>query len=179
MKRMRKSGSMCPLPFHQVNILDRDIAAIAEIYDEDGEADGRFCSGDGQDKHGEDLPGDVTIEHREGDHVDVHRQKDQFDRHENDDDVLPVHEDANDTDREQGRRYGEVMGKSKVHDIRSPARSSGLSIRRRRNGAVLSGERCFDVSRQDGDEVSARWRRSWRRAGRCRRAGTAACIGCT
>jgi hypothetical protein len=47
---------------------------------------------------------------RERDKVHVHRQKHQFDRHQQDDHILPVQENTDDTDGEQNRPQDEVMG---------------------------------------------------------------------
>src|SRR3546814_5434199 len=52
---------------------------------------------------------------RERDQIDVHRQKHQLDRHQNDDDVLPVEEDAEDAEREQDRRHGQIMREADRH----------------------------------------------------------------
>src|SRR5689334_891904 len=41
---------------HEIDVFDRDGAAVAEIDDEDGEADRSFGGGDGQDEECEDLP---------------------------------------------------------------------------------------------------------------------------
>ncbi len=40
---------------HEVDVVNLDTAAIAEINDEDGKADGRFRRRHGEDEHGEDL----------------------------------------------------------------------------------------------------------------------------
>ena len=45
---------------HRVDVFDRDRAAVAEIGDEDGEADRRLRRRDGQDEQREDLAGQVA-----------------------------------------------------------------------------------------------------------------------
>src|SRR5262245_23469104 len=67
---------------HHVGVVDGDRTAAAEEDDEDREADGGLCSGDGQDEHGEDLSGQVAEEGAERDQVDVHGEQDEFDRHQ-------------------------------------------------------------------------------------------------
>src|SRR3546814_10617647 len=52
---------------------------------------------------------------RERYQIDVHRHKHQLDRHQNDDDVLPVEEDAEDAEREQDRRHGQIMREADRH----------------------------------------------------------------
>ncbi|MPN23319.1 hypothetical protein SDC9_170707 [bioreactor metagenome] len=48
---------------------------------------------------------------REGDEVHIDREQHQFDRHQQDDQVLPVEEDADHADREQDRAKDQEMGK--------------------------------------------------------------------
>jgi hypothetical protein len=43
----------------------------------------------------------------------IHREQHQLDRHKDDDQVLPVEEDADDADREQDRAQGQKMGQCK------------------------------------------------------------------
>src|SRR3954447_23691014 len=100
---------------HHVNVLDLDRAAVAEIDDENGEADRRLGRRYGQHEHREDLAGEVVEHDREGDEVDVDREQHQFDRHHDDDDVLAVQEDAKDPEREQDRGNGQVMGEAGPH----------------------------------------------------------------
>ena len=71
---------------------------------------GEQAARDGQDEHGEDLPGQIPQRGGEGDEVQVHRQQDQLHRHQDDDDVLPVEEDAEDAQHEQDSAHHEVVG---------------------------------------------------------------------
>ena len=57
--------------FHQVDVFDRDRAAVAEVDDEDGEADRRLGRGDGEHEQREDLADQIAEKGREGDEVDV------------------------------------------------------------------------------------------------------------
>src|ERR1043166_5973299 len=104
---------------HHVDVFDGDGAAIAEIDDEDGKADGGFRRRHGQHEQRENLAHQLVQLGREGDEVDVHRQQHQLDRHQDDDDVLAVQEDAENPEREQDRRHGQVMGKTDGH-VRTP-----------------------------------------------------------
>jgi hypothetical protein len=47
---------------------------------------------------------------RKCDEIHVHCQQHQFDRHQQDDDVFPVEENANDADGEQNRPEDKIMG---------------------------------------------------------------------
>src|SRR5690242_17937912 len=112
----RDFGSMCSSSaLHHRSVVDGDVAAVAEEGHQDGEADGGLGGGDGQHEHGEDLPHHVVQIDREGHQVDVHREQDQLDRHQDDDDVLAVHEDAEDPDREQDRGDREIVGEPDGH----------------------------------------------------------------
>src|SRR5262245_16346093 len=93
---------------HQIDVLNRDGAAVAEVDDEDGEADRGFGGGDRQHEEREDLTGQVAQESRERDEVDVDREEDELDRHQDDDDVLAVDEDAEDADGEEQRGNDEI-----------------------------------------------------------------------
>ncbi len=62
------------------------------------------------------------------DEVDIHGEQDQLDRHQNDDHVLPVEEDAEDPDREQDRRDGEVVAEPDGHDSPCPDLTFTTSI---------------------------------------------------
>ena len=46
--------------FHQVDVFDRDGAAVAEIDDEDGKTDGGFGGGDGEHEQREHLPHQIA-----------------------------------------------------------------------------------------------------------------------
>src|SRR5262245_33512365 len=64
---------------HEIDVFDRDGAAVAEIDDEDGKADRRLGGGDGQDEEREDLPHQIVKEGREGDEIDVDREQHELD----------------------------------------------------------------------------------------------------
>src|SRR5215469_463148 len=53
--------------FHHTDVLDPDRAAIAEIDDEDRQADRRLSGRHGQHEHREDLADEIVQFHREGD----------------------------------------------------------------------------------------------------------------
>src|ERR1700736_2332608 len=63
-KTTRTANGSAP---HHPDVLDLDRAAVAEIDDEDGEADRRLGRGHGQDEHREDLADEVVQDDREGD----------------------------------------------------------------------------------------------------------------
>src|SRR6266508_1111129 len=113
---------------HQIDVLDRDRAAIAEIGDQNGEPDGGFGGGDGEHQEREDLADEVAEEAREGDQVDVDREQDQLDRHQDDDHVLPVEENAEDAEREQDCGNRQVMAEPDGHDSPCPGRTLTISI---------------------------------------------------
>src|SRR5690242_13834630 len=116
----KMAATVTALPLHEVDVFDGDAAAVAEIDDEDGEADRRLGGGDGQHEHGEDLSDEVVQKGREGDEVDVDGEQHELDRHEDDDDVLPVEKDAEDADREQDCGHGQIVGKPDDHARRLP-----------------------------------------------------------
>src|SRR3954463_15210263 len=116
--RIRRSA------LHQIDVLNRDRAAVAEIDHQDGETDRGFSGRDGEHQERKDLPDDVAEEGRERHQVDVDRKQDQLDRHQNDDDVLAVEEDAEDPEREQDRADREVMSEPDGHFTHSAASAS-------------------------------------------------------
>src|SRR5262249_42057112 len=99
-------------------------AAVAEIHHEHGKTDRGLRGGDRQHKKRKDLADDVAEEGRERHQVDVDRQQNQLDRHQDDDDVLAVEEDAEDSEREQDRADGEVMSEPDGHFTPSAASAS-------------------------------------------------------
>src|SRR5438270_7777025 len=118
-KTTRTANGSAP---HHPDVLDLDRAAIAEIDDQDGEADRRLGRRHGQDEHREDLADQVVEHDREGDEVDVDREQHQFDRHHDDDDVLAVEKDAEDPGGEQDRGDRQVMGETHRHRLSPPPR---------------------------------------------------------
>src|SRR3954468_4054383 len=117
-----------PSAFHLVDVFDRDGAAVAEIDHQDREPDRGLGGRDRQHEHGEQLADHVVQEGREGDEVQVDGEQDQLDRHQDDDDVLPVQEDAEDPEREQDRADGEVVAELDRHH--TPPRVGTLRISR-------------------------------------------------
>src|SRR5262245_58092942 len=132
--RTTGAGNRCPLfaimrsAPHEVDVLDRDRAAVPEIDDENGKPDGGLRGRHRQNQQREHLPDQIAEEGREGDEIDVHREQDQLDRHQDDDHVLPVEEDAEDPDGEQDRRDGEVVAEPDGHDSPCPGRTFTISI---------------------------------------------------
>src|ERR1700738_2850352 len=105
------------LPFHHIDVLDPDRAAIAEVDDENGEANCRFGRSDRQDEHREGLAHEVVQKDRERDEVDADRKQHQLDRHQHDDHVLAVQKDAEDPQREQDCRHRQVMRETDRHQL--------------------------------------------------------------
>src|SRR3954463_11039832 len=109
---------------HQIDVLNRDRAAVAEIDHQDGETDRGFSGRDGEHQEREDLPDDVAEEGRERHEVDIDREQDQLDRHQDDDDVLAVEEDAEDPEREQDCADRKIMSEADRHFTHSAASAS-------------------------------------------------------
>src|SRR5262245_32419935 len=116
------------LALHEIDVLDRDRTAIAEVGNQDSEPDCRFRGGNRQDQQCIDLADEIGEEARERDEVDVDRKEDQLDRHHDDDDVLPVEEDAEYAEREQDRRNSEIVAEPDDHDSPCPGRTLTISI---------------------------------------------------
>ena len=100
------------LTLHHVDVFNRDGATVAEEADEDRKANGGLGGGDGQHEQRKHLPHEVVEERGERHKVDVHREQHQFDAHQQDDHILAVQKQPEDTDDEQRRRNGQVMFKS-------------------------------------------------------------------
>src|SRR5271154_6151936 len=115
-----KASNMARSALHRVDVFNRDRAAVAEIDHQDRQPDRRLRCGDGQHEHDEDLPEQVAQKGGEGDEVDADRQQDQLDRHQDDDDVLPVQEDAHDADHEDQRTDDQVIPQAD-HSTGAPA----------------------------------------------------------
>src|SRR5580692_6665188 len=113
--RKTMASYMLPLALHQIDVFDRDRAAVAEIGDQDGEADGRLRRRHREHNERIDLADDVAEEGRERHQVDVDGEQDELDRHQNNDDVLAVEEDAQDPEREQDRGDRQVMAEPDDH----------------------------------------------------------------
>src|SRR3954453_20197350 len=65
---------------HQVDVVDVDTAAVAEVDDDNRQSDRRLGRRHRQDEHREHLPDQVVQMSREGDEVDVDRKEDQLER---------------------------------------------------------------------------------------------------
>ena len=101
--------------------------------DEDGQTNGSFGSGHREDEEHEYLSVQVAQPVREGDKVEVHRQQHEFDAHEQQDDVLPVEEDASHRDAEQDAGQEQEMFQAHRGQVQAHGRFSAsiLTIRRR------------------------------------------------
>src|SRR3954469_17104692 len=115
------------LALQGVEVVHVDGAQVAEERHEDRQADRRFGGGDGQDEEDEHLARDVVQVAREGDEVHVHREQHELDRHEQHDEVLAVHEDADDAHREEHGGEQEVVVE-RDHFAASRGASTGTSV---------------------------------------------------
>src|SRR6478752_2826843 len=115
---------ICALALHQIDVFNRDRAAVAEIHHQYRQTDRRFRRGHREHQQREHLADDVAEESRERHQIDVHRKQNQFDRHQDDDDVLAVEEDAEDPEREQDRTDREIVSKADRHCTHSAASAS-------------------------------------------------------
>src|SRR6185312_2483418 len=82
-----------------------------------------------------------------GDEVNVDREQHQLDRHQDDDDVLAVKEDAEDPEREEDRRDGQVMAEPDHQSAstlppRGTLTTSTDCARVRASGAAIDCRRC-------------------------------------
>src|SRR2546423_9973713 len=112
------------LAFHQIDVFNGNRPAIAEVHHQHGETDRRFRSRHGQHQQREHLSDDVAEEGRKCDQINVHREQDQFDGHQDDDDVLPVEKDAEDSQRKQDCPYRKIVSKTNRHCTHSAASAS-------------------------------------------------------
>src|SRR5574339_521892 len=115
--RLPLFGIMRMSALHQIDVLNRDGAAIAEENNKNGEADGGFRRRDRQYEKREDLADDVAEMRGKRDQIDIDREQDELDRHQDDDDVLAVQEDAEDPEREQDGGNREIMSKPDGHRL--------------------------------------------------------------
>src|SRR5258706_8860034 len=106
--------------FHEIDILNRNRAAVSEIGNEDGQPDGGLRGRDGEHKQRKYLAYEVPEECGKSHKIDVDRQQDQFDRHQNDDYVFPVEENTEYPKRKQNCRNGKVVTKPDAHDRPCP-----------------------------------------------------------
>src|SRR6266478_4956061 len=112
------------LTLHQIDVFNRDRAAVAEVHHQHRQTDRRFRRGHRQHQQREHLADDVAQEGRERHQVDIHREQDQFDRHQDDDDVLAVEKDAENAEREQDRADRQIMSETDRHCTHSGASAS-------------------------------------------------------
>src|SRR5215831_1614664 len=101
--------------FHHVDVFDRDRAPVAEVDDEDREANCRLRRRNGQHEHRKRLADKVAQKDRESDKVDADRKQHQLDRHQHDDDVLSIEEDTENPECEQDRGNRQVMCEAHRH----------------------------------------------------------------
>src|SRR6516164_6136685 len=114
-----------PSALHQIHVLNRDRAAVAEVSNEDRKPDGGFGSRHREHDQRIDLADDVAEECRERDQIDVDREQDELNRHQDDDDVLTVEKDTEDPERKQDRGDPEIMPQP---DHESPCPDFTLTI---------------------------------------------------
>src|SRR4051812_45616893 len=130
---------------HHVDVFDPDRATVAEIDDEDSEADRRFRRRYGQHEHRKGLADQVVQKDREGDKIDADGEQHQLDRHQHDDHVLAVEKDAEDPEREEDRSYRQVMREADRHQsVPAPSgtlTTSTVSARRRASCAEIDCRR--------------------------------------
>src|SRR5579863_4795079 len=109
-------ASYTPLSFHQIDVVDRDRTAVAVISDQDRQSDRGFRRRNGEHDQRIDLTDDVAQKARKRHEVDVDREQNELDRHQDDDDVFAVEKDAENPEREQDRRDGQIMTEPDGHD---------------------------------------------------------------
>src|SRR5215472_11114891 len=100
---------------HNVDVLDRDRASIAEVDNQNRQTDRRFRRCYRQHEHRKRLADEVAQKDRKGDEIDRHRKQHQFDRHQHDDDVLAVEKDAENPECEEKRGNRQVMREADRH----------------------------------------------------------------
>src|SRR5438034_10040902 len=112
------------LALHQIDVFNRDGAAIAEIHHQHRKTDRRFRRSHREHQQRKHLADDVAEKGRERYQLDIDRKQDELDRHQDDDDVLAVEEDAEDAERKQDRADREVMSEPDRHCTHSAASAS-------------------------------------------------------
>src|SRR5581483_5736571 len=135
----RWPGTSRSSALHQIDIVDRDRAAVTEEDHEDGKTDRGLRRRDRQHEQRIDLADDVAEMGRERHQVDVDREQNELDRHQDDDDVLAVEENAGDAEREQDGGDAQVMAEADGHVLLpSPCPVLTLTI-----SIAVSGVRAF------------------------------------
>src|SRR5574343_1100709 len=89
------------LALHTVKIIHVDRGQIADQYYQNSQTNRRFIIGHSQDKEHKHLPIQILEEMREGNEVGVDGKQHQFDGHQQDDQILPVQEQADHADAEK------------------------------------------------------------------------------
>src|SRR4030088_612800 len=112
------------LPIHQIDVFNRDRAAIAVVHHQHRQADRRFGRRHREHQQSNYLTDVVAEERRERHQIDIDSEQDQFDRHQGDDDVLAVEKDAEDPCCEQDRSDREIMSETDGHCTHSGASAS-------------------------------------------------------
>ena len=116
-------------PFEQIDAVDVDRLPVAEDGDDDSQADGDFCGGDGHNEKDENLTVEGIGEMGYGDHRQIDRVQHQFDAHKDDDSVFPgEHSGDTDAEDEGGKdqemvqinfhRVGQYLNFNQISDIR-------------------------------------------------------------
>ena len=86
-----------------------DALEVAEEDDQDRQANRRLCCSDSQDEEDENLSGEILQEMRKGNEVHVDRKQHQFDGHQQDQQIFPIEENANDADCEEHRAQNQEV----------------------------------------------------------------------
>src|SRR6202166_2004063 len=112
------------LTLHQIDVFNRDRAAVAVIHHQHRKTDRGFGGGYREHQQREHLADDVAEEGRERHQVDIDSQQDQLDRHQDDDDVLAVEKDAENPQREQDGADRKIVSETDGHCTHSAASAS-------------------------------------------------------
>ena len=86
-----------------------DALEITEQHDQNGQTNRSFCSGNGQDEENENLTREILEEMGKRDKIHVDRKKHQLNSHQQYDQVFPVEEDTDNTDREENSAQYQEM----------------------------------------------------------------------
>lgn len=86
-----------------------DALEVTEQHDQNGQTYRGFSSSNSQDEENENLAGEILEEMGKRDEIHVDRKQHQLDGHQQDDQVFPVKEDADDADCEKNRTQYQEM----------------------------------------------------------------------
>src|SRR5215468_6258681 len=114
--------------FHEIDVLNRNRAAVAEIGNEDRETNGGLRGRNRQHQERKNLADEIAEIGRKRHEVDIDRQQYQFDRHQNDDDVFAVEEYSEYPERKQDGANRQVMSQPDCHDRPCPDLTLTTSI---------------------------------------------------